>query len=132
DATAASDLAEQDPRRLLAPADIGHALELTRLVELVRSGVRVRHEEILGARSERGIGRRADRLRRLRKRSDLRPMHVSRTGAHDGGNEGGYDPILICYDGTAGSRRAIEAAAELVGPRRATVLDIGPVITGAE
>jgi len=41
-------------------------------------------------------------------------------------------PVLICYDGSADSRRAIEAAAELLGPRRATVLDIGPVITGAE
>ena len=38
------------------------------------------------------------------------------------------NPILICYDGSADARRAIEAAAELLGPRRATVLDVGPVI----
>jgi nucleotide-binding universal stress UspA family protein len=41
-------------------------------------------------------------------------------------------PILICYDGSADSDRAIEAAAVLLGPRRAVVLDIGPVLTGAE
>jgi nucleotide-binding universal stress UspA family protein len=41
-------------------------------------------------------------------------------------------PILICYDGTEGSNRAIEAAAALLGPRRAVVLDIGPPLTAAE
>jgi nucleotide-binding universal stress UspA family protein len=41
-------------------------------------------------------------------------------------------PILICYDGSADAARAIEAAATLLGPRRAVVLDIGPPITGAE
>ncbi len=41
-------------------------------------------------------------------------------------------PILICYDGSADSDRAIEAAAVLLGPRRAVVVDIGPVLTGAE
>jgi nucleotide-binding universal stress UspA family protein len=41
-------------------------------------------------------------------------------------------PILICYDGSADSDRAIEAAAALLGPRRAIVVDIGPVLTGAE
>jgi len=41
-------------------------------------------------------------------------------------------PILICYDGSDGARRAIEAAAELFGKRRAVVLDIGPVLTPAE
>jgi nucleotide-binding universal stress UspA family protein len=40
--------------------------------------------------------------------------------------------ILICYDGTADSDRAIDAAAELFGRRRAVVVDIGPVITPAE
>jgi nucleotide-binding universal stress UspA family protein len=40
--------------------------------------------------------------------------------------------ILICYDGSDGARRAIYAAAALLGPRRAVVLDIGPVLTGAE
>ena len=41
-------------------------------------------------------------------------------------------PILICYDGSADSDRAIEAAAALLGPRRAVVVDIGPILTGAE
>lgn len=41
-------------------------------------------------------------------------------------------PILICYDDTAGSRRAIEAAAELLGPRRAVVLDVFPPLTLAQ
>ena len=41
-------------------------------------------------------------------------------------------PILICYDGSEESRRGIEAAASLIGPRRAVVLDIGPTLTGEE
>ncbi len=42
-------------------------------------------------------------------------------------------PILICYDGSDGSHRAIEVAATLLGTeRRAVVLDIGPPITMAE
>jgi len=41
-------------------------------------------------------------------------------------------PILICYDGSADSDRAIEATAALLGPRRAVVVDIGPLLTGAE
>ena len=41
-------------------------------------------------------------------------------------------PILICYDGTDGAERAIDVAAALLGPHRATVLDIGPPITPAE
>jgi nucleotide-binding universal stress UspA family protein len=41
-------------------------------------------------------------------------------------------PILICYDGTANSDRAIDAAAALLGGRRAVVLDVGAVMTGAE
>jgi nucleotide-binding universal stress UspA family protein len=41
-------------------------------------------------------------------------------------------PILICYDGSADAERAIEAAAELLGVRRAVVLDIGPPITPEE
>jgi nucleotide-binding universal stress UspA family protein len=40
--------------------------------------------------------------------------------------------ILICYDGTADSDRAIDAAAELLGHRRAVVVDIGPVLTPGE
>ena len=41
-------------------------------------------------------------------------------------------PILICYDGSEGARRAIAAAAALLGSRRAVVLDIGPLLTPAE
>jgi nucleotide-binding universal stress UspA family protein len=40
--------------------------------------------------------------------------------------------ILICYDGSPGAVRAIEAAATLLGPRRAVVLDVAPPITPAE
>jgi nucleotide-binding universal stress UspA family protein len=40
--------------------------------------------------------------------------------------------ILICYDGSDGADRAIDVAAALLGPRRATVLDIGPPVTTAE
>jgi nucleotide-binding universal stress UspA family protein len=40
--------------------------------------------------------------------------------------------ILICYDGTEESKHAIDAAAEVLGPRRAVVLDVGPVLTVAE
>jgi nucleotide-binding universal stress UspA family protein len=41
-------------------------------------------------------------------------------------------PILICYDGSEGAKRAIDAAAALLGPRRAIVVDIGPVLTAEE
>ena len=41
-------------------------------------------------------------------------------------------PVLICFDGSASARRAITAAAELLGPRRAVVLDVGPPVTPAE
>jgi nucleotide-binding universal stress UspA family protein len=41
-------------------------------------------------------------------------------------------PILICYDGSANSDRAIDAAAALLGRRSTVVVDIGPVLTGAE
>jgi nucleotide-binding universal stress UspA family protein len=41
-------------------------------------------------------------------------------------------PILICYDGSEAADRAIDAAAALLGPRRAVVLDVGPLITEAE
>jgi nucleotide-binding universal stress UspA family protein len=44
---------------------------------------------------------------------------------HDG-------PVLICYDGSRGSRRAITAAAELLVKRRAVVLDVGDMLTVAE
>jgi nucleotide-binding universal stress UspA family protein len=41
-------------------------------------------------------------------------------------------PILICYDASDGAHRAIDAAAALLGPRRAIVLDVGPPLTPAE
>jgi nucleotide-binding universal stress UspA family protein len=41
-------------------------------------------------------------------------------------------PILICYDGSDDAQRAIDVAADLLGPRRAIVLDVGPVLTTAE
>jgi len=41
-------------------------------------------------------------------------------------------PILICYDGSTDAQRAIEAAAHLLGPRRAVVLDVGSSLTAAE
>jgi nucleotide-binding universal stress UspA family protein len=41
-------------------------------------------------------------------------------------------PILICFDGSPGAVRAIEAAAALLGPRRAVVLDVAPPLTPAE
>ena len=41
-------------------------------------------------------------------------------------------PILICYDGSEGARRAIDTAADLLGPRHAVVLDVGPPLTPAE
>ncbi len=41
-------------------------------------------------------------------------------------------PILICYDGSDDARRAIDAAADLLGPRRAVILDMGPPLTAAE
>jgi nucleotide-binding universal stress UspA family protein len=41
-------------------------------------------------------------------------------------------PILICFDGSAGAMRALAAARELLGPRRAVVIDIAPPITASE
>jgi nucleotide-binding universal stress UspA family protein len=41
-------------------------------------------------------------------------------------------PILICYDGSNEAHRAIPAAASLLAPRRAVVLDIGPPLTPEE
>jgi nucleotide-binding universal stress UspA family protein len=40
--------------------------------------------------------------------------------------------ILICYDGSEGADHAIDAAADLLGPRSAVVLDVGPIVTPAE
>jgi nucleotide-binding universal stress UspA family protein len=41
-------------------------------------------------------------------------------------------PLLICYDGSPDARRAIAAAAELLAPRHAIVLNIEPVLTTSE
>jgi nucleotide-binding universal stress UspA family protein len=38
-------------------------------------------------------------------------------------------PILICYDGSDGAKRAIEAAAGLLTERHAAVLDVAPFLT---
>ena len=40
--------------------------------------------------------------------------------------------ILICYDGSDSAKHAIDAAAQILGPRRAVVLDVGPLLTAAE
>jgi nucleotide-binding universal stress UspA family protein len=40
--------------------------------------------------------------------------------------------ILICYDGSNDATRAIDAAAALLGPRRAVVLEVAPAMTFAE
>ena len=42
------------------------------------------------------------------------------------------EPILICYDDSPDAVRAIEAAAALLGPRRAVVVDVVPWMTAAE
>jgi nucleotide-binding universal stress UspA family protein len=42
------------------------------------------------------------------------------------------EPILICYDDSPDAVRAIEAAAVLLGPRRAVVADVLPWMTAAE
>ena len=41
-------------------------------------------------------------------------------------------PILICYDGSDASRRAIDATAALLGPRHAVVVYVAPSLTLAE
>jgi nucleotide-binding universal stress UspA family protein len=41
-------------------------------------------------------------------------------------------PILICYDGSGDAARGIEAAAALLGARRAVVLNVVLPLTGAE
>ena len=46
--------------------------------------------------------------------------------------EAGDAQILICYDGSNDSERAVDAAAALLGPRRAVVLDVAPALTFAE
>jgi nucleotide-binding universal stress UspA family protein len=52
-------------------------------------------------------------------------IDVRRIDVHD-------SPVLICYDGSEGARRAIKAASSLFGARRAVVLDVGPPLTTAE
>src|SRR5260221_5195793 len=68
-------------------------------------------------RRGRGVPR---RLRRGRHETDHRSQSMTR------------QPILFCYDGSEGSRRAIERAAELLTSRDAIVVDVGQVLTGAE
>src|SRR6202051_2516446 len=41
-------------------------------------------------------------------------------------------PILICYDDSAGAKRAIEVAPALLVDRKAVVLAVGPPLTVAE
>ena len=41
-------------------------------------------------------------------------------------------PILICYDGSDGARRAIDVAGELFPGCHAVVLDVAPLLTAAE
>ncbi|HZR95162.1 MAG TPA: universal stress protein [Gaiellaceae bacterium] len=41
-------------------------------------------------------------------------------------------PVLICYDGSTHSERAIGEAAALFAPRHAVVLTVGPIMTFAE
>ena len=41
-------------------------------------------------------------------------------------------PILICYDGSEEARRAIDEGARILGPRRAVVTDVAPLVTEAE
>jgi hypothetical protein len=42
------------------------------------------------------------------------------------------EPILICYDGSDESKRAIHAASIALAGRNAVVVDIGPVLTATE
>ncbi len=49
-----------------------------------------------------------------------------RNGTHE------EPPILICYDGSDVARHAIRFAAEMLGPRAAVVLGIGPLETPGE
>jgi len=66
----------------------------------------------------------------------VRPMPVEpaapRSVGHDKGDPMPDTPILICYDGSDEADRAIDAAATLLSPRRAIVLDVGPPLTEAE
>ena len=42
------------------------------------------------------------------------------------------EQILICYDGSDGAERAVDAAAALLAPRHAVVLTVAPTMTFAE
>lgn len=37
-------------------------------------------------------------------------------------------PVLVCFDGSAGSRRALEEAGRLLAPREAVVLTVWPTV----
>src|SRR5215475_11811886 len=80
----------------------------------------------------------ARRRRSFRKRSGVARMPQLRARSILGRNPRTKEstmntgPILIGYDDSDGSRRAIQKAAELFGKRRAIVLDVAPAITSAE
>jgi nucleotide-binding universal stress UspA family protein len=42
------------------------------------------------------------------------------------------EPILICFDGSQSAEHSFHAAAALLAGRTAIVVDIGPVLTGAD
>src|SRR6266536_1669856 len=119
------DLTEQDQRRFGAAAGVGDPFQLAELFLGLGAHVRMIAKGTLS-----GISRPPDWLRIRRRRSADRPMprHPSLRD-HPGMDN---TPILICYDGSPGAVRAIEAAATLLGPRRAVVLDVAPPITRAE
>src|SRR5262249_34145635 len=88
------------------------------------------HESTIAVRGAPGIGAPLDQLRDPRKDTAFPPM--PRFRARCTMNDMDNAHILICYDGSTGSERAIEVAAALLGPRRAVVLDVGVPITPAE
>ena len=44
----------------------------------------------------------------------------------------GEAPLLICYDDSDGARNAVDAAVELLGEKRAVVLEVARPLTAAE
>ena len=84
-----------------------------------------------------GIRGRRDQLRNPRRQSGDKPMLAAASDRKswnkaDKGGPMNDAPILICYDGSDDAQRAIDAAADLFGARRAIVLDVGPPLTAAE
>lgn len=125
------DLAQEDQRRLVAFAHVGDMPQLVQLSFGMRCVVQsAMHASRIVPGAESGIGVPLDRLRDLRKDTADLPMPHSAGARHDTAMDN--TRILICYDGTTGSERAIEVAAALLGPRPAVVLDVGVPITPAE